>query len=116
MATTWRFALFLCVMLLGSGGPSLASEEPGTTAPSGGHGVVPSSGPAPGHGDTGDGHGGEPITTLPIVTWKWHHVSTPYMVALWILVSWLCKISEFHRVRFHEELMGPDTKQGQDCD
>ncbi|CAB1447226.1 unnamed protein product [Pleuronectes platessa] len=92
MATTWRFALFLCVMLLGSGGPSLASEEPGTTAPSGGHGVVPSSGPAPGHGDTGDGHGGEPITTLPIVTWKWHHVSTPYMVALWILVSWLCKI------------------------
>nr|AXV43379.1 sodium/hydrogen exchanger 3 [Lateolabrax maculatus] len=43
-----------------------------------------------GHGDSG--HGGGPITTLPIVTWKWSHVSTPYLVALWILVSWLCKL------------------------
>ncbi|KAI4876210.1 hypothetical protein NFI96_017943 [Prochilodus magdalenae] len=32
------------------------------------------------------------ITTLPIVTWKWHHVETPYLVALWILVCWLCKL------------------------
>lgn len=50
-----------------------------------------------GHGDSGhgdSGHGGGPITTLPIVSWKWHHVSTPYLVALWILVSWLCKLSE----------------------
>ncbi|XP_062265685.1 sodium/hydrogen exchanger 3-like isoform X2 [Platichthys flesus] len=91
MATTWRFALFLFVMLLGSGGLSLAIEKSGTTEPSGGHGVDPSSSPAPGHGDTGGGHGGGPITTLPIVTWKWLHVSTPYLVALWILVSWLCK-------------------------
>ncbi|TKS88746.1 Sodium/hydrogen exchanger 3 [Collichthys lucidus] len=44
--------------------------------------------------DSGDGGhgGGVPITTLPIVSWKWHHVSTPYLVALWILVSWLCKL------------------------
>ncbi|XP_034455287.1 sodium/hydrogen exchanger 3.1 isoform X1 [Hippoglossus hippoglossus] len=100
MATTWRFALFLCVLLLVSGGPSLASEEAGTTAHSSGHGESghDTTGDA-GHGDTGDGdaahgdgHGGEPITTLPIVSWKWHHVSTPYLVALWILVSWLCKI------------------------
>uniref|UniRef100_A0A3B4F8S8 Sodium/hydrogen exchanger n=1 Tax=Pundamilia nyererei TaxID=303518 RepID=A0A3B4F8S8_9CICH len=33
-----------------------------------------------------------PITTLPIVTWKWHHVTTQYLVALWILVAWLCKL------------------------
>ncbi|XP_071751038.2 sodium/hydrogen exchanger 3 isoform X1 [Centroberyx gerrardi] len=50
----------------------------------------------------GAGHGGEtdhgehghgaPITTLPIVSWKWDHVTTPYLVALWVLVSWLCKL------------------------
>ncbi|XP_042290774.1 sodium/hydrogen exchanger 3-like isoform X2 [Thunnus maccoyii] len=45
------------------------------------------------HGDSGhDGHGGGPITTLPIVSWKWHHVTTPYLVAVWILVCWLCKL------------------------
>ncbi|TRY96396.1 hypothetical protein DNTS_029325 [Danionella cerebrum] len=32
------------------------------------------------------------ITTLPIVTWKWEHVRTPYLVALWILTCWLCKL------------------------
>ncbi|KAK7139260.1 hypothetical protein R3I93_016407 [Phoxinus phoxinus] len=32
------------------------------------------------------------ITTLPIVIWKWHHVETPYLVALWILTCWLCKL------------------------
>ncbi|GAA6094578.1 sodium/hydrogen exchanger 3-like [Tachysurus ichikawai] len=32
------------------------------------------------------------ITTLPVVTWKWHHVETPYLVALWIFVCWLCKL------------------------
>lgn len=48
------------------------------------------------HGDSG-GHGhGPPITTLPIVSWKWSHVTTPYLVALWVLVSWLCKLSELH--------------------
>ncbi|XP_055081287.1 sodium/hydrogen exchanger 3-like isoform X1 [Periophthalmus magnuspinnatus] len=35
---------------------------------------------------------GGPITTLPIVSWKWHHVETPYIVALWVLVCWLCKL------------------------
>ncbi|XP_050992505.1 sodium/hydrogen exchanger 3.2 [Labeo rohita] len=38
------------------------------------------------------GHGSSTITTLPIVTWKWHHVETPYLVALWILTCWLCKL------------------------
>ncbi|KAM8883425.1 sodium/hydrogen exchanger 3.1 [Synchiropus picturatus] len=46
------------------------------------------------HSDSGHGehHGGEPITTLPIVTWKWHHVTDPYLVTVWILVCWLCKL------------------------
>uniref|UniRef100_A0A3B4F9Y9 Sodium/hydrogen exchanger n=1 Tax=Pundamilia nyererei TaxID=303518 RepID=A0A3B4F9Y9_9CICH len=66
MATSWRFTLILCMLLMACGGLSLASEE-------GGQGAVP-------------------ITTLPIVTWKWHHVTTQYLVALWILVAWLCKL------------------------
>ncbi|CAL8373554.1 unnamed protein product [Boreogadus saida] len=33
-----------------------------------------------------------PITTLPIVSWRWEHVRAPYLVTLWILVSWICKL------------------------
>ncbi|XP_039978458.1 sodium/hydrogen exchanger 3-like [Xiphias gladius] len=102
MATTWRFALFLSVLLMVSRGPSLASEA---GAKSSGHhedtsssNSTSASGMDSGHDTTGhtghddSGHGGGPITTLPIVTWKWSHVSAPYKVALWILVPWLCKI------------------------
>lgn len=39
------------------------------------------------------GHGGS-ITTLPIVSWKWHHIEAPYIVALWVLVCWLCKLGK----------------------
>ncbi|XP_016419170.1 sodium/hydrogen exchanger 3-like [Sinocyclocheilus rhinocerous] len=39
-----------------------------------------------------DGQAPSSITTLPIVIWKWHHVETPYLVALWILTCWLCKL------------------------
>uniref|UniRef100_A0A8C1T0M8 Sodium/hydrogen exchanger n=1 Tax=Cyprinus carpio TaxID=7962 RepID=A0A8C1T0M8_CYPCA len=42
--------------------------------------------------DSTGGHGSSTITTLPIVIWKWHHVETPYLVALWILTCWLCKL------------------------
>ncbi|XP_026145868.1 sodium/hydrogen exchanger 3.2 [Carassius auratus] len=42
--------------------------------------------------DSTDGHAASTITTLPIVIWKWHHVETPYLVALWILTCWLCKL------------------------
>uniref|UniRef100_A0AAX7VRD0 Sodium/hydrogen exchanger n=1 Tax=Astatotilapia calliptera TaxID=8154 RepID=A0AAX7VRD0_ASTCA len=63
MATLWRFTLFLCMLLMACEGLSLAS-----------------------------GHGGAPITTLPIVTWKWDHISVQYLVALWVLVCWLCKL------------------------
>ncbi|KAG7457763.1 hypothetical protein MATL_G00230730 [Megalops atlanticus] len=47
-----------------------------------------------GHGtgnDTAGGEHGGVLTTLPIVTWKWHHVEVPYIVALWVLVCWICK-------------------------
>uniref|UniRef100_A0A669EUM1 Sodium/hydrogen exchanger n=1 Tax=Oreochromis niloticus TaxID=8128 RepID=A0A669EUM1_ORENI len=64
MATLWRFTLFLCMLLMACGGLSLARG----------------------------GHEAAPITTLPIVTWKWHHISVQYLVALWILVCWLCKL------------------------
>lgn len=40
---------------------------------------------------THDGHGSQ-ITGIPIVTFKWHHVQAPYLVALWVLVSFLGKI------------------------
>ncbi|KAF3834305.1 hypothetical protein F7725_025509, partial [Dissostichus mawsoni] len=98
MGATWRFALLLCMVLMVS--RSLANEDTGRAT---GSDVGTTSSPGhqtdSGHG-TGEedsshgesGHGGEPITTLPIVSWKWHHVSTPYIVVLWILVSWLCKI------------------------
>ncbi|XP_044191239.1 sodium/hydrogen exchanger 3-like isoform X1 [Thunnus albacares] len=114
MAAMWRFALFLSVLLMVSRGSSLAVEansrssdhgHPATpssdTSHGDGHGSVHNSsgshdssgGHDSSHGDSGhDGHGGGPITTLPIVSWKWHHVTTPYLVAVWILVCWLCKL------------------------
>ncbi|KAM8767328.1 sodium/hydrogen exchanger 3-like isoform 1-T1 [Acanthopagrus schlegelii] len=98
MAATWRSALFLCMLLMVSVGSSLANEDTGHDTPSSGDSGTNSSsdhdtGSDDSH-DTGnsDGHGEEPITTLPIVSWKWNHVTTPYLVALWILVSWICKL------------------------
>ncbi|XP_036948830.1 sodium/hydrogen exchanger 3-like isoform X1 [Acanthopagrus latus] len=98
MAATWRNALFLCMLLMVSVGSSLANEDTGHDTPSSGDSGTNSSsdhdtGSDDSH-DTGNsgGHGGEPITTLPIVSWKWPHVTTPYLVALWILVSWICKL------------------------
>ncbi|XP_068603723.1 sodium/hydrogen exchanger 3-like, partial [Brachionichthys hirsutus] len=111
MAATWRFALFLCTLLMVSRCPSLARDDAEHGATEGSdHGDTPSSDAGHGEGhdtseDTGhadsgnedgghgeDGHAEGPITTLPIVRWLWEHVSTPYLVALWILVSWLCKL------------------------
>ncbi|TNN38848.1 Sodium/hydrogen exchanger 3 [Liparis tanakae] len=72
-------------------GTGETGHDPGTGQETGDHqGTGTNSSHVSGHED--GGHGGGPITTLPIVSWKWHHVSTPYLVALWILVSWLCKI------------------------
>ncbi|XP_042363119.1 sodium/hydrogen exchanger 3-like isoform X2 [Plectropomus leopardus] len=41
---------------------------------------------------TEHGHGSSVITGIPIVTFKWHHVETPYLIALWILVAGLAKL------------------------
>ncbi|XP_005811860.1 sodium/hydrogen exchanger 3-like isoform X1 [Xiphophorus maculatus] len=73
MAERWRSALLLCLLMAAS---SLANT--GTTAPA----------------STGNNteHGTGTVNTLPIVTWKWHHVEVPYLVALWVLVCWLCKL------------------------
>ncbi|XP_061738720.1 sodium/hydrogen exchanger 3-like [Nerophis ophidion] len=100
-----RRPLLLCVLFLVSRGLSLersehteASSDHGaatTSSTPGAASATDSGHDGDGHegdGHEGDGHGGENITTLPIVSWKWHHVSTPYLVALWILVCWLCKI------------------------
>ncbi|KAG8442683.1 hypothetical protein GDO86_011468 [Hymenochirus boettgeri] len=38
------------------------------------------------------GHGEETPSSLQIVTFKWHHVQDPYIIALWILVASLAKI------------------------
>ncbi|NP_001106951.1 sodium/hydrogen exchanger 3.2 precursor [Danio rerio] len=47
---------------------------------------------AEGSASSGNSSHSATITTLPIVTWKWHHVETPYLVALWILTCWICKL------------------------
>ncbi|XP_030003715.1 sodium/hydrogen exchanger 3 [Sphaeramia orbicularis] len=108
MAAMRRLALFVCVLLLVSGSPGLASETSDTednSPSSDDHGTssddheISSNSTHNTTGDTGqedsghgDGHEGGPITTLPIVSWKWHHVTTPYLVAIWILVAWMCKL------------------------
>ncbi|XP_030596838.1 sodium/hydrogen exchanger 3.1 isoform X2 [Archocentrus centrarchus] len=87
MATFWRFPLFFCVLLMVCEGPSLGEEEtPSSQTDTGMNSSHDTT------GEAGDGEHGTPITTLPIVTWRWHHVSDPYLVALWVLVSWLCKL------------------------
>lgn len=96
MASTWGLALCLCSFLLLSTTPSLASTAggglPSSSSSSSENGNSSSSG-SEGTGE-GGGHGAPNVTTLPIVTWKWHHVEQPYLVALWVLVAWLCKLGE----------------------
>lgn len=92
MASTWRFALCLCSFLLLTRTPSLASSAEGDDSTSSDeHGEASSPDSETGHEVENKV---ENITTLPIVSWKWHHIETPYMVALWVLVGWLCKLGE----------------------
>ncbi|XP_060916058.1 sodium/hydrogen exchanger 3-like [Labrus mixtus] len=100
MAATWRFALFFCMCLIVSRCPSEANSDTGHDSADTRHASIPSS--DSGHvqpGNEGGDHS-KPITTLPIVSWKWPHVSEPYIVALWILVCWICKliIEASHRI------------------
>lgn len=41
---------------------------------------------------------GSSITGIPVVTFKWHHVQTPYLVALWILVAGLAKLGMYQTI------------------
>ncbi|XP_030596683.1 sodium/hydrogen exchanger 3-like isoform X3 [Archocentrus centrarchus] len=89
MATSWRVTLFLCALLMACRGPSLASGESECRMARNSQPQTPSSD----NGTAGEGgHGGGTVTTLPIVTWRWEHVKDPYLVALWVLVCWLCKM------------------------
>ncbi|CAL8298963.1 unnamed protein product [Lota lota] len=75
--------------------PTAAAAAAPTTETTAGHGATHgggANGTAQGCGETVEQGHRVPITTLPIVTWKWEHVKVPYLVALWILVSWICKL------------------------
>uniref|UniRef100_A0A3P9IYT9 Sodium/hydrogen exchanger n=1 Tax=Oryzias latipes TaxID=8090 RepID=A0A3P9IYT9_ORYLA len=39
-----------------------------------------------------ESHSNSNITGISIVTFKWEHVKAPYMVAVWVLVCFLCKL------------------------
>ncbi|PWA16759.1 hypothetical protein CCH79_00017868 [Gambusia affinis] len=99
MVERWRSALLLCLLMVASG---LASS--GTTAAS----STGNETTAPGHGESAA------IQTLPIVTWKWHHVETPYLVALWILilVLLLCCVSSAVPQESHHEHGGGHNATG----
>ncbi|CAB1314816.1 unnamed protein product [Coregonus sp. 'balchen'] len=43
------------------------------------------------HSQAGGGHGSS-ISGIQIVTFKWHHVEAPYLIALWILVAGVSKM------------------------
>ncbi|KAL0962586.1 hypothetical protein UPYG_G00342120 [Umbra pygmaea] len=73
MPAPWHYKIVLVMVLLAVCRSSLAFQEINTIARIGN-----------GTGDT--------ISTLPIVSWKWHHIEGPYLVALWVLVSWVCKL------------------------
>lgn len=40
-------------------------------------------------------HGQSSVTGIPIVTLKYHHVETPFLIALWVLVVFLAKLGMY---------------------
>ncbi|XP_046700045.1 sodium/hydrogen exchanger 3-like isoform X2 [Silurus meridionalis] len=44
-------------------------------------------------GKTMNNHGERNLTNVPVVTLRWDHVETPYLVVLWILVAGVAKVS-----------------------
>lgn len=70
--------------------PLLLAALVGNTWASSAHTTDPQSNANATNGTAGDSG----LTSLPIVTWKWHHVEQPYLMALWVLVCWLCKLGE----------------------
>uniref|UniRef100_A0AAQ4Q8Q2 Sodium/hydrogen exchanger n=1 Tax=Gasterosteus aculeatus aculeatus TaxID=481459 RepID=A0AAQ4Q8Q2_GASAC len=53
---------------------------------------LPPSESTPNQSHADHGHGSSAVGGIPVVTFKWHHVETPYQVALWILVAGLAKL------------------------
>ncbi|XP_023648791.2 sodium/hydrogen exchanger 3.1 isoform X1 [Paramormyrops kingsleyae] len=72
----------------GAATPLLLAALAGTTWASSAHNTDPQSNTNATNGTEGNSG----LTSLPIVTWKWHHVEQPYLMALWVLVCWLCKL------------------------
>ncbi|XP_059899507.1 sodium/hydrogen exchanger 3-like [Gadus macrocephalus] len=116
-SASWRTPLLLLLvslLLLGAPRPTRSQDLRAGAEPVLRNEATPATGHAPSAGGGAeDGHGGEangtaapahgcgegsehghaaPITTLPIVSWRWEHVRAPYLVTLWILVSWICKL------------------------
>ncbi|TDH03867.1 hypothetical protein EPR50_G00146370 [Perca flavescens] len=81
MAATWQFALFICMLLMESSGQTPVSDVTTMTITN----LSNRTEVAPGNNST------QGSNSLAVVSWRWEHVSTPYLVALWVLVSWLCK-------------------------
>lgn len=85
-----------CLWLLGTAfltcTVNLFVEGTEVGAPQGSHpepGVVGSN-----HSQAGGGHGSS-ISGIQIVTFKWHHVEAPYLIALWILVAGVSKMGMY---------------------
>ncbi|XP_051948549.1 sodium/hydrogen exchanger 3-like isoform X2 [Xyrauchen texanus] len=48
------------------------------------------------------------LTEVPIVTFAWHHVQTPYLVMVWVFVSCLAKLSVIE-INHHVTSMVPES-------
>ncbi|XP_038822205.1 sodium/hydrogen exchanger 3-like [Salvelinus namaycush] len=83
MPALWHSTFFLVIVLLAISRPSLASQAGNDDLQMGTEHRT--------YKGTENGTTNL-ITTLPIVTWNWQEIQFPYLVALWILVSWLCKL------------------------
>ncbi|XP_061885525.1 sodium/hydrogen exchanger 3-like isoform X3 [Entelurus aequoreus] len=64
----------LIVFILGANGVEIPEQQRNSGSNASEHGHAPS------------------ITGIPVVSFKWHHVEPPYLVALWVLVAFLSKL------------------------
>uniref|UniRef100_A0A8C9WZG7 Sodium/hydrogen exchanger n=1 Tax=Sander lucioperca TaxID=283035 RepID=A0A8C9WZG7_SANLU len=95
MAATWQYALCICMLLMESRGQNPASDVTTMTITNFSSGTEVAPGSDAGNNSsqgTEQGNGSRVITGISIVTFKWNHVKTPYLVALWILVAVLAKL------------------------
>lgn len=82
-------ALLLCVLLIFSGEPSLANEEPSAMD------LAEIEVFASVNQTSNSSAPDKPkITSVPIIIWLWYMVQDIYPVVLCILICWLCKVCE----------------------